>query len=188
MQANDGNSLAINGRISKGFDWKLTVISTEALSGKSTSKQMRQNKLVDYKSQWIQANAAMNMKPFQWLIIDYKASWGHSQAKASTGEQFSAIQSLKQRIMLDILLPFDINLNYSFEHYYNSAAQHNKIFSLTDAAIVYTYKGIRFSLDWTNILNTATYVSKYYDTLNSYYSEYNIRQMAVMLKVNFRLV
>lgn len=188
MQANSGNSLSVNGRMSKGFDWKALVFSADASSGKSTSEQLRQNKLVNYESRWTSASASVNVKPFQWLLTEYKASWGESRGKVSSGETFVPMQSLTHRVGIDISLPFDINLNGSFEHYYNSAIQGNKNFSLADLGLTYVRNGVRYSLDWTNIFNTAKYVSASYGALNSYYSEYDIRPMAIMLKVRFKLL
>ncbi|NLA63379.1 MAG: hypothetical protein GX857_09195 [Bacteroidales bacterium] len=188
MQRNSGNMLSVNGRISKGLYWKALVISAEASWGKSLSDQLRQDQLVNYQSQWISANATVNLKPFRWLIAEYKASWGRSHGNVSTGERFPTMQSLNHRATIDILLPFDISLTGGFEHYYNSALQSNKHFSLADAGLTYTYKGARFSLDWTNILNTAKYVSASYGALNSYYSEYDIRPMGIMITVRFKLL
>jgi glutathione S-transferase len=65
--------------------------------------------------------------------------------------------------------------------------QGHKNFSLADLALAYTYKNVRYSLDWTNILNTSKYVSAWYGNLNSYYSEYNIRPAQVMLNMQFKL-
>lgn len=188
MRPNGGNGFSVNGRVSKGFDWKSLVVSAEGSWGQNESEQLRQEYFVRYNSHWMNASASANMRPMQWLITEYKASWGRSQSSVSTGERFSAIQSLNQRVIIDISLPFDINLNGSFEHYYNSALQGNRHFPLTDMGLVYTYRGTRFSLDWTNILNTSKYTTASYGVLNSYYSEYNIRPTAIMLNVRFKLL
>lgn len=188
MQRNSGNMLSVNGRVSKGLYWKALVISAEASWGKSLSDQLRQDQLVSYQNQWISANATVNLKPFRWLIAEYKATWGRTHGSVSTGERFPTMQSLNHHATIDILLPFDISLTGRFEHYYNSALQSNKHFSLADGGLTYTYKGARLSLDWTNILNTAKYVSASYGALNSYYSEYDIRPMAIMITVRFKLL
>lgn len=187
-QPNGGNSFSVSGRTSKGFDWKALVFSAEASWGKSTSEQMRQSKLVSYKSQWTNANASVNLKPFSWFFAEYKASWGHSKGKVSSGESFKPIQSLTHRVGIDVSLPLGISLNGSLEHYYNSAIQGGKNFSLSDLGLTYSCGSVRYSLDWTNIFNTRKYISASYGALNSYYSEYGIRPMAVMLKVRFRLL
>lgn len=188
MQPNGGNSFSVNGRTSKGFDWKTLVFSADASWGRSQSEQLRQNILVDYESQWLNASASLNIKPFSWLLTEYKASWGRSQGKSSSGESFKPIQSLTQRVGVDVSLPFDISLNGSLEHYYNNALESDRNFSLADLGLTYVNKGVRYSLDWTNIFNTAKYISASYGSLNSYYSEYRIRPMAIMLKVRFKLL
>lgn len=188
MQPNDGHSISVNGRMSKGFDWKGLVFSVGADCGKSTSEQMRQSKLVNYESQWANANVSVNLKPFYWFITDYKLSWGHSKGRVSSGESFKPIQSLTHQVGVNILLPLDMSLNGSLEHYYNSAIHGDKHFSLADLGLTYVNGGVRYSLEWTNIFNTQKYVSASYGALNSYYSEYGIRPMAVMLKVRFKLL
>ena len=188
MQPNTGYSLSANGRISKGFDWKALVLTIEGSWGKATSEQMRQNKLVTYESQWANATASFNMKLFRWFFADYKLSWARSKGQVSSGELFTPIQSLSQRARLDISLPLDMSLSTSWEHYYNSAILGNKHFYLADLGLTYIDKGVRYSLEWTNIFDTSKYISTSYGALNSYYSEYDIRPMAVMLKVRFKLL
>lgn len=188
MQPNSGNTIAINGRISKGFDWKALVISADASWGKSVHDQMRQSRLVNYHGRWVHANTSVNIKPLEWLLTEYKASWGHSQGSVSSGESLDPIQSLSHRIGVNVSLPQSISLNGSWEHYYNSAIRGNKHFSLADLELTYVRRGVLYSLEWTNIFNTSRYISASYDALNSYYSEYDIRPMAVMLKVRFKLL
>lgn len=188
MQSNGGNSFSVNGRISKGFNWKALVISAEASWVKSTSDQMRQSKLVTYNSQWTNANASVNLKPLPWLITEYKILWGRNKGKVSSGESFEPIQSLTQQAKIDISLPLGISLNGSLEHYYNSAIQGDKNFSLADLGLSYEHRGVRYSLNWTNIFNTKKYVSASHGALNSYYSEYDIRSTAVMLTVRFKIL
>ena len=187
MQPNDGWSFSANGRISQGFEWKGLVIAGDASWGKSTSEQIRQGSFVTYNSQWVNANASINLKPAQWLLAEYKVSWGRSQAKVSSGEKFKAMQSLTNFVKMDVFLPLNISLNCSFEHYYNSVIQGDKNFILADIGLSYIHKGVRYSVDCTNILNTKKYVSASYGGLNSYYSEYDIRSLAMMFKVRFKL-
>lgn len=188
MRPNNGNSLAVNGRISKGIDWNMLVFSADVSGGKSKSEQLRQESFVRYNSRWVNADASVNIKPAQWLTCEYKMSWGRSWGSVSTGETFPAIQSLNHRAMVNISLPLDMALYTTFEHYYHNTSNYKKDFSLADMGLTYTYRGARFSLDWTNILNTSKYISTSYSALNTYYSEYDIRPAAVMLKVGFKLL
>lgn len=184
---NKGSSLSISGRTSKGFNWNQLLISLDGSWGQSESDQLRQKEFVKYKSQWLRANLKVNLRPLSWLTAEYKGGWGRSKAKVSTGERFKAIQSLTQEMNAYISLPFGLDLNGSWEHYYNSAAETNKNFSLLDTGLGYTKNKKRYSLSWTNILNTSKYVSASYGALNSYYSEYDIRPMAVMLNIRLKL-
>ncbi len=185
--SNRGKSVSIGGRSSKGFDWQELLITVDGSWGQSESDQLRQEEFVKYKSQWLNANATIKIEPTTWLMAEHKCSWGRSKGKTSTGERFKPIQSFTQQIHAYITLPFGLNLNGSWEHYYNSALESNRNFSLVDIGLGYTKGNTRYSLDCTNILNTSKYVSASYGALNGYYSEYDIRPMAVMLRVRFKL-
>ncbi len=184
---NKGNSLSISGRTSKGFNWNELIISLDGSWGQNKSDLLRQKEFVQYTSQWLRANLKINLRPLSWFTIEYKGEWDRSKAKVSTGERFKAIKSLTQEMSAYISLPFDMSLNSSWEHYYNSAAETNKNFSLLDISLGYTKNKIQYSLNWANILNTSKYVSASYGALNSYYSEYDIRPMTVMLNVRLKL-
>lgn len=188
MHSNGGYKVSVNGKISKGFDWKSLVFNVEASWGKSINDHMRQDKLVNYNSQWTNISGSAYMKPVKWLLTDFEILWGLSKGKTSSGESFKPIQSLIQQITIDLSLPHNINFTGSVERYYNSAIQGNKNFTLADLGFDYVYKKIRFSVDWTNIFNTKEYISASYNAMNSYYSEYDIRQMALMFKVRFKLL
>lgn len=184
---NTGNSVSVVGRSSKGFNWKEILISIEASWGQSENEQLRQTKFVKYKSQWLNANFKLYLRPVSWLTAEYKGAWGRSKAKVNTGERFKSIQSLTQEMSAYVCLPFGLNVNASGEHYYNNVPQTNKNFSLLDLGLGYSKKEISYSLNWTNILNTSKYVSASYGALNTYYSECDIRSAAVMLNVRFKL-
>lgn len=187
IQPNRGHSLSVNGRVSKGFEWKNLTVSATTHWGKLYSDHLRQSQLVNYEREWLNANLSVNMKLSTSFLVGYKASWGRSQAKITSEEIFKPMQSLTNRVAIDIVLPLDISLNAAFEHYYNSVVQSNKNFSIVDLGLTYVRNRVRYSLSWTNILNTERYISAYYGALNSYYSEYEIRPMAIMLKIKFKL-
>ena len=184
---NSGNSFSINGRFSKSFDWNKMLISATAMAGKNSGQQFRQNVSLDYQSRWISADASINMKIAQWLSVEYKAMGGCNQNSVSTSDKLPIIQSFNQKAVADIYISDAISFNAVYEYYYNSALQGDKSFALIDAGIIYSVNGMRFSLDWTNILNTSKFISASNAGLNSYYSEYYIRPAAMMLKVKFRL-
>jgi hypothetical protein len=190
MHPNSGIGFSVTGRISKGFNWKRLVLSTDGSWGKNESDQLRQESFVRYNILWFNANILANTRLSKWLFAEYKASWGQNQSKmsANTGEGFPVMQSLNEQFTADVTLPCGINLIATMEHYYNNLVESNRNFFLVDAGLIYTWLGVRYSLDWTNILNTSKYISTLYSSLNSYYSEYDIRPRAMMLKVKFKLL
>ncbi|MDR0542259.1 MAG: hypothetical protein LBH19_08610 [Dysgonamonadaceae bacterium] len=73
------------------------------------------------------------------------------------------------------------------EEYMNSAIPNGKSLYFADIHLIYTWKQIRFELDWTNIFDTKNYTAAYHDALNEYRSAYRIRPSEVMLKVRLKL-
>ncbi len=183
----NGNNLSVNGRISQGFDWKSMVVSANASWGRNNSTQLRQNVLMGYTGQGLNAGGSINLKLAKWLFADYNVGWGRSWGKTDSGVAYSPISTMNNKATVSVQLPFDINIDGTYEHYYNSAVQGNKNFSLADLGLGYIKGRTTYSLDWTNILNTRKFITSSYGALDSYYSEYDIRPMAVMLKVRFRL-
>lgn len=187
-QPNSGNSVSVNGRVSKAFDWKKLMIAANINWRESRSNQLRQSCFINYYGEYYSANLSGNMNPTKWLAAEYRAQWECITSRISTGKNFQAIQSINQRIKVTASLPLDINLNASLEHYCNNREQGGQSFSLADVGLSMGHKNMLYSLEWTNILNTSQYVSTSYDAMNAYYSEYNIRPTAVMFTVRFKLL
>lgn len=184
---NSGKRFSFNGKLSKGFDWKGIVLSMNGSWGRSYSMQLRQEKLVDYTNEGLSLNASLNSKITPWLFFTYKGNWHKSKGYADAEEKTSSIRTFINNGIIEITLPKEIGLNASYEHYYNSAASENKYFSLADISLNYTWKQIRFDLCWNNIFNTSKYISAYYGSLNTYYSEYTIRPASILLKIRCKL-
>ncbi len=185
---NEGESLSFNIRVSKGFYWKGLNISFKTAWGKGENEQLRQNKLINYKNNWVNINGDINLKLFEWWIFGSKNKWGKYSASTNKGDNFSPIESMNNMITNNFYLPWGIGIKTAFENYYNSEVNGNKNFNLVDIGIKYTWRKAKISLDWNNIFNTKKYLNSYYGDLNTYYSEFNIRPTSVMLSVRFKLL
>lgn len=188
MIPNKGWSLGAVGHLSKGFEWKALVFSSDVSVMRTTREQLRQGELINYKNQLIKASISSNLRLFHWMVAEYKASWWKSRMRVDGGETLAPLHAFTNRVAVDIFLPFSLGLKGSFEHYHNSAIRDNRNFFLADLGLTYVGRGVRYSLDWSNIFNTSKYISASYGALDSYYSEYDIRSMAIMLKVAFKLL
>jgi hypothetical protein len=184
---NSGENMSLNARFSKGFDWKGLVISLEGSWGKGSTPQLRQDKLVQYINQGVNLSYNVYLKITPKLFFNNKNSWSTIKGKTNTGEKLSSMQTFIDATSVDVVLPGEIMLNATCEYYYNKIDNNSKNFALADAGINYTWKQLRFSVDWKNILNTKTYISAYYSNMNSYYSEYVIRPSSLLIKVEFKV-
>ena len=60
-------------------------------------------------------------------------------------------------------------------------------FTLADLGLAYTWRKVRLTLDWTNILGARLYSSGTLSDLVAAHSYYDIRPSAIMLKARFKL-
>jgi len=186
-QNNSQQRISVNGRISKGFDWKNSLIGLEANYGIYTTELLRQNNQADYKINRLNIAGSINGKPLPFMIFSYKGIWSRSTGKINANETMPAIKSLVNHLSLTIDLPKGLALNTNYEHYYNSASPGNKNLSFTDIGLTYNRKTVNYRLSWNNIFNTDNYVSAYYDEMNTYQQLYHIRPGNVILVVKFKL-
>jgi len=186
-QPNTSTGVSINGRISKGLDFLGLVTTLDGSYGTDRSMQLQQNQIVNYESKGLNLNGSLDAKMTSWMFFSYRGTFGESRGKTDSGNTFSPIRSMVNKLSMDISLPDSWGIDMGYEHYYNNAAMGNKYFSLADLGMTYRWNRFFFKLDWTNILNTKKYITYYYNGLNTYYSAYNIRPENIMLKVRFKL-
>jgi hypothetical protein len=110
-----------------------------------------------------------------------------SQSVIAGETGFQPIRSLTQSLNLDVKLFNQVMLGTLVEQYVNSAIRNGQSLYFADVNLTYTWKQVRFELDWTNILDTKNYTLAYYDHLNAYTSAYRIRPSEVVLKVKWKL-
>ena len=55
--------------------------------------------------------------------------------------------------------PRDVAIKLTAEHYYNDAVTEGRHFTLADLGLAYTWRKVRLTLDWTNILGARLYSS-----------------------------
>lgn len=187
-QTNSQESMTVNGRISKGFDWKNAVIGIEVNYGKFRLDQLRQSQLVDYEINSQTITGTVSGKPTTFLLFTYKGVWGRNTSKTSGDKVTPTIRSYVNQACLNIKLPKNIAVYVNSEYYYNSASLGNKSLSFIDLGISYICKKVDWRLSWNNIFDTDNYVSAYYGDMNTYQQIYHIRPANVMLKVRFKLI
>ena len=182
-----GQSYSANARFSKGFDWLSLSVSGDAALGQSEGKSYIQDKLLGYTSQSASASARCSLKPIDWLSMEYNVSWGLHRSRREGAAWFTPIQNLSHKLISHVNVLKDVAIKLTAEHYYNDAVTQGRHFTLADVGLAYTWRRVRFSLDWTNILDARLYSSGTITDLVASHSYYDIRPSAIMLKARFKL-
>ena len=182
-----GQSYSANARFSKGYDWISLSVSGDAALGQSEGKSYLQGKLLGYTSQWVNASAKCTLRPIEWLSMEYNISWGLHRSRREGTAWFTPIQNLSHRVISHVNVLKDVAIKLTAEHYYNDAVTKGRHFTLADLGLSYTWKKVRLSLDWTNILDARLYSTASISDLTASYSYYDIRPSAIMLKARLKL-
>jgi hypothetical protein len=184
---NTGDYLSLTAHAGKGFNWKKLSVNSEASWGKGLTPQLRQDSLIDYKNQGINANITFSMALSESVQFANKSSWSQISGSTNNGEKLDPIISFIDAATINYILSNGLIFSFGMEYYDTRNGSRKQSFYLLDAGITYTWKRLRFTLDYTNILNTADYIYAYYGTLSSYYSAYRIRPASVLLSMRFKL-
>jgi hypothetical protein len=184
---NERKTTFASSKISKGFDWMRVTSDLNLSYMSSSSQQIRQDNLVNYTNDFWNISGKLSAVPVSFLIVSYEGAWQESRSHTESQELLAPIRSFTQALNVDVTLFKKIRLGSHLEQYYNSALQSDKYLYFADLNLHYTWKQIRFELDWMNILNTKNYVTAYYSEMNEYHSNYGIRPSSLLLKVKFKL-
>jgi hypothetical protein len=183
----ESNTVGASGKVSKGFDWKKLSADLNVNYMTSASQQIRQDDLVNYHTDILYFSTKWSAVPCSFLITSLESVWQESKSRIERQEAFAPIRSCTNTADFDFKLIDKLRIGTKFEQYYNSSMQNNKYLYFSDLYLNYTWKQVRFELDWSNILNTKNYTTAFSNGLNEYRSFYLIRPASVLLKVKFKL-
>lgn len=183
-----GQSLALEARGSKGFDWCSMTLTAEGRLGRGTGRSYLQGFLRGYENEWLRTKTSLSMKPFAALTLSYDLRWGLRRSRTEGTDWLPSVRSLSHEATAHLSLGKSLSIKLSGEHYYNSAVTEGRHFTLADLGVIYTLGKTRLSLDWTNIFSAKTYTAATVGDLISSYSYYHLRPTAVMLRVRFKLL
>lgn len=184
---NSGNYLSVTTRAGKGFNWKKLSVNAEASWGKGITPQLRQDSLIEFKNQGINANMTLSLALTDRLQFANKSSLSSISSSTDTGDKLDPIVSFINAAAMNYILHNGLIFSFEMEYYDTRNGSRKQSFYLLDAGITYTWKRVRFTLDYNNILNTSDYVYAYYGTLSSFYSKYRIRPASILLTARFKL-
>ncbi len=184
---NTGNYFSVTARAGKGFNWKELSINAEASWGKGITPQLRQHSLIEYNNQGLNANMTLSLALTEKLQFANKSSWSSVRGSTDADNKLEPINNFINAATVNYIVPNGLIFSLGMEYYDTRDGSHKQNFYLLDAGVTYTWKRVRFTLDYNNILNTQDYVYAYYGTLSSYYSEYRIRPAFILLSARFKI-
>lgn len=186
-QPNTNNTIQMTGKASKGFDWMHLTTDAKISYVNSTSQQIRQEQLVDYRNNYYSASVRLSAVPLPFLIVSYTGTGQESKSVIASETTFSPIRSFTQTLNVDWKLFNKVMLGTRLDQYANSAVRNGGYLYFADILLTYVWKQMRFELSCTNIFNTENYTQAYYDNLNIYASVYKIRPSEAVFKVKLKL-
>jgi hypothetical protein len=182
-----GEQFSASLRMSKGWDWKKLKIGFEAEWHRGDNPLLVQNETVRNQSENIYINGDFSLRPFSFLGLSCDGRFGESRNRQNNGNEFS-VQTATGNASASVTLPLGMELSAKMHNYYNNRAANSKWFTLAGMELVYTRWQTRFSLECDNIFNVKNYGYSVISNLTSYYSEYMIRPMSVILKVRLKII
>jgi hypothetical protein len=183
----ESNTIGASGKIGKSFDWKKLSIGLDVNRMINASQQIRQDNWVNYRTDILNFSATLSAVPFSFLIVSLESVWQERRSQIERQEAFAPIRSCTNTANFDFKLIDKLRIGAKSELYYNNAMKKDKYLYFSDICLNYTWKQVRFELDWSNILNTKNYTTAFYSDLNEYHFYYLIRPASIQLKIKFKL-
>lgn len=148
---------------------------------------LNQGEISDYKAHSWYIAPSITAELTRWIIVKYDASY--TQYIQSIHHQNQpTIHSLRQDISASILPVKRFVLSVSLNHYYNSLlSDSSKSVWFGNLSTTYKMKNVDIMLDWTNIFNSHSFTTTYYNNNLSFYSQYHLRPSELLLRVKFKL-
>ncbi|MFW6369972.1 MAG: hypothetical protein ACOC10_02065 [Bacteroidota bacterium] len=184
---NTGDYLSLTARLGKGFDWKKLSFNAEGSWGNGSTPQLRQDSLIRFNNQGLNANITLSMEPLERLVLANKSSTSRMTMRAGSEEQSDPLINFINATSMSYSFSNGLMFSLGFEYYHMQDKNRQQDFFLLDAQWIYTVKRVRLALDFNNVLNAENYIYSYYGNLNSYYSEYRIRPTSIQLSARFKL-
>ncbi|MDR1199882.1 MAG: carboxypeptidase-like regulatory domain-containing protein [Prevotellaceae bacterium] len=179
----------LSGKISKRYDNIASTFGLFATYRKSFSDLLRQDVLMKYISDYINAGVNAYVRLGEYGSFDYSISLGWNTAKIkSSQDEFSPIRNITQTGTLNLFITKTFTFSIAGEYFYNSAiTDGSRTILFADAFLVYKTKRIDYILEARNLTNEKAYHSASYSDISDYVYSYDLRPVSVLFKIRFSL-
>ena len=188
VQKNYTNRTTISGRFNKYIiDWKTSIGFNYSYSI-SNQQQLQQNKLVTFSNKNYTAGVNLGVKFSSKITMDYNGSFFMYLSKSQFQQSATSIQSASQNFSLNYFPTERLIFKISAEHYYtNNNFTPSLNYCFADLNMRYKPKKskIDYEISCQNLFNTKTYTTTFLSNNIESASEYQIRPIQALFKMNF---
>lgn len=192
MIDNVSSSFGINARIEKRFNDISTTVAIPIDYTLSWIDILRQSNIANTMTSSVAAGINISSRISGNFVIDCYSGYRRfsSRIRNHKGglEYLSPINTMHNRLGLNLILFQRLTFRLSGEHYYNDAlsiGSRNIVF--IDASVKYKTKTVEYILDGRNLMNVKTYNQRIYSEVNTYQYHYKLRPLSVMFIVRFNI-
>lgn len=180
----------LSGQLSKGFDFLNSAISLKAIYSIINAEQSSQNIINKYRNTNLNFELNTNVVFSKRINIEANSTWQKSQMLVNMIKTYQPINTINNNVNIFYNFTKNFYLSSVAEHYYfdskNNSPKNNNIFF--DAMLNFNLKSTAISLTLSNIFNNKQYIFSTFSGLNSYYYNYQIRPINILIKIKFKII
>ena len=190
VRPNTSQNFVVSANIGKDISFLRSTISLRSSYNVNQSKQLSQGQISDYMSQSIGFGSSFITRPSDYFNVDYNLHYGMSWNKIESNKaEMPTINTLSQKLKLNIFPNKKVIINFSCENFFNSMIESGSRWMwFGDIGIKYRLKGVDIMLDYNNLFDTRKYVSTSYSDIGRYLYSYKLRPSEVLLRVKFNIL
>lgn len=164
-----------------------STLKMDARLSRTKSMTLVHGNIVDCLIDALQVSSAWYTLIGSYASISYEADYSFG-GSVIDDKRTKMIHDLSQSAEVSLSLLKNATLKVSCNHYYNSGIQTDSSRWFAKIGVAYKHKKTEWLLDWSNILNTKDMVTYSYDDIYSFYSQYKLRPMELLLRVKINIL
>lgn len=192
MIDNVSSSFGISAKIEKRFDDISTTVAIPIDYTLSWIDILRQSNIANTMSSSVAVGINISSRISGNFVMDcysgYRRFSGRIRNHKGGLEHLSPINTMHNKLGLNLILFQRLTFRLGGEHYYNyaiSTGSRNIVF--IDASVKYKTRTVEYILDGRNLMNIKTYNKRIYSEVNTYQFNYKLRPLSVMFIVRFNI-
>lgn len=180
-------NFSVSSSIGKSIDAINSEVGLRAGYSRNSSIVLNQGIISPYSGENYNVSGSITTDIGRVMIVKYNGYY--SQSRTTVNKNcLNPMHYFTQSLNTSFIPKKGLIFNIGFNHYYNNAIQSSARSSwFGNMGIKYKLKNVDLMLDWTNVFNTRQFVTYSYNDVSSYYSEYTLRPLEVLLRARFKI-